>query len=145
MKYTFSNDLLLGHYEMDTEHAEIVIMLNKFLEAVENQVEIPEIARILKDVIEFVEIHFSHEEKLMEESNFKGYEEHKKHHAEFIKIFREFLDDINIEGFATKALLGKMHVQAMDLLVAHVKTDDKIFARYLKSSKIIKVMKFGKK
>lgn len=145
MKYTFSNDLILGHYEMDTEHAEIVILLNKFIEAVDDHVTLPEIGKILENVIEYVAMHFEHEEALMIESNFKGYAEHKKHHGEFVDVFKGFLNEIKEDGITTKAMMGKMHVQAMDLLVLHVKSDDKILARYLKSTKLLNAMKIGVK
>jgi hemerythrin len=82
----------------------------------------------LHSMVEYVHVHFTTEEKLMEKSKYPEYEVHKKEHADFVRTVlqkgREFED-------------GKMGVPLefvhflRDWILSHIAVSDKVLAAYL--------------
>ncbi|MBN2650798.1 MAG: hemerythrin family protein [Spirochaetales bacterium] len=76
---------LTGIKAIDEDHLELARIINKLYEACSFRTEkVSEIyISILKDLVNYTNIHFSREEKLMANFNYPGLEAHKKEHDVF--------------------------------------------------------------
>lgn len=133
MKYKFSHYLVLGHQQIDEEHEEILVLLNNLLESQEKKLSPAHLTTALKDILKCVDRHFANEESIMVQLDFPDYEDHKKKHTQFIKVFAGFLDETKVDGFDAEALMSKIQIRAMDLLVVHVKVEDRKLVNYINS------------
>ncbi len=93
--------------EIDNQHKILIDIINKAFEA---QKDKEKINQILNELIEFVRIHFSTEEKYFEKFNYPEKEEHIKEHLNMVsevlafktrfdnseEIMEEFLDFLKI-------------------------------------------------
>ena len=84
MLVEWNADLVTGNEDIDNQHRELFDKTNQLYDAVDNG-EKDAIFKILEFLGEYVQVHFTDEEKFMLESGYDGYEEHKKVHDELVE------------------------------------------------------------
>jgi hemerythrin len=74
----------VGVAAMDDDHKRLIILINQ-LESAANYYTNKEFEeKALMEVVDYTKYHFEHEEQLMKDNSYPGYEEHIKQHIEMI-------------------------------------------------------------
>jgi len=119
----WSEDFACGIKIVDDQHKGLLDLINDLFNHASGDEEAEQeyFKQIVEKAVDYVRVHFATEEKIMKQTQFVGYEEHKKAHESFIL---EVLDNarafqkekrINLEEF-TRFLKGWVltHVAIMD-------------------------------
>ncbi len=125
---SWSNQYLIGNDLIDTEHEELFRLINNFhslwLESRNRQ----EIAKILNQLIAYAQMHFQHEERIMEDAGFPKLAEHQNIHEAMIdKIFE--LHASYAEGNLRLEIETMKFVKSW--LLEHILENDYLFRDYL--------------
>tara|TARA_B100000315_G_scaffold43957_1_gene38925 strand:+ start:4471 stop:4878 length:408 start_codon:yes stop_codon:yes gene_type:complete len=116
--------------ELDQQHKQLLNIVNEFDEAVETKKEEETTKNILKNLLDYADMHFKKEEELMDQHGYPEIAEHKKQHDDLLEelfhIYKNFIGSDRDAAFQTVFLLG-------DWLLNHTDIDDKKLAKYLHS------------
>ena len=111
---------------MNNTHLEDMILINKLSKAVQNK-DIVLTSTTLSEFIKHTIVHFSDEEKMMEEKGFSAYTEHKAQHDRILhelksvaKRFNEENDFLLVSAYVDGSLAPWLihHVQTLDTQMA---------------------------
>lgn len=78
------------HSLIDGQHKELFRLIADFYDKIYHKSNQEVISEVIKRLEDYVVLHFSSEEKLMEEANYDKLEEHKKLHREFMEKVSDF-------------------------------------------------------
>lgn len=114
--------------ESDEQHKMLVGMLNELFDAMLAREANEVISGILKGMQDYVGVHFSYEEHLMQKHLFPGYPAHKKEHDEFKAKVGDFIQK-HAEG---KMMLSLEVMNFLkDWLKNHIQGTDKAYGPFL--------------
>ena len=82
---SWSNQYLIGNDLIDTEHEELFRLINDFHSLWVEEQNRQDIARVLNQLIAYAQMHFQHEEVIMEDAGYQMLAEHQKIHESMIK------------------------------------------------------------
>lgn len=114
--------------EIDQQHKMLVGMLNELFEAMRNREANEVITGIIKGMTDYIGVHFSLEEHLMQKHMYPDYLQHKKEHENFTQKVVEFQE---------KHKSGKMMLSLevmnflKDWLKNHIQVSDQAYSPYL--------------
>ena len=97
-RFRLTDSLMTGHPEVDSEHEQLVVLLNEVVDflwvgdAKGCAETINELTKILKG-------HFENEEKIMESLGYKHLEAHKKAHKNVIRKYDLLIEDTEHNGY----------------------------------------------
>ena len=123
----WTDNLSVGIKLIDSQHKNWIECYNKTAEVINGEYSPEEIARTLGFLVDYTEVHFSTEERAMEESNYPDLEQHEAEHDTIrkavSKIANDFMADCmtNKLGAAVEKLLGTwliQHIQSVDMRFA---------------------------
>lgn len=77
---------------IDYQHKQLIGHINTFYEYISKGMAKEKMLELIKVLKEYTLFHFSHEERLMKQYNFDGYQAHKNEHEEFVKKVLDFED-----------------------------------------------------
>lgn len=134
----------LGIPIIDEQHKTLVLLTNDFYQAImstradtetKNQLQGTVIAA-LKTCVDYVQTHFSAEEKLMIAANYPDFKRHKQQHIEFsTKVLETAKNGPNITFTDALNLVKFLY----DWVLSHIAHEDKLFVKcildYYKSTK----------
>src|SRR5947208_15116198 len=112
--------------EIDREHLALADDLHKLLAAVKDD-DGTLAAPLAEKLISGARDHFAHEERLMREIGFAGYERHKRTHDEFLEQARLHLADLRAHGLTGCCL--RWVASTMSWFRGHVRTEDTALGR----------------
>ncbi len=109
--------------EMDLEHQILIDLMNKLFEKNEAQVQKTEMSQVIKELIDYVIIHFKDEEIFLEKINYSDLDMHKDIHQKLLKqlkmYYEDFLkqnsDKIDDRFFEFLSLWLTSHIQHFDM------------------------------
>ena len=127
----FDNSLVTGNKEIDDQHREWIEKINKLLHCCEEGGGKVEAIKMLDYMADYTDFHFSAEEKLQEEAEYPGIEEHKAKHADFRKAVGELYEMLNEEEGPSDAFVKAVQKNVVDWLYNHIKTFDSSVATYI--------------
>jgi len=131
MNINFDNSLVTGNKEIDEQHKEWISRINKFLQAIEKGTGKVEAIRMLDYMEGYAEFHFAAEEKLQEEAEYPGINEHKKKHEEFRQAVKELYEMLQEEEGPSEAFVEAIRKNVVEWLSHHIKAFDCSVASYL--------------
>jgi hemerythrin len=111
----------VGVPEMDAQHRKLIDLLRILYEAVSAGEGEAVVGGVLHDLIEYTQVHFADEERLMALNAYPAYERHRARHAELtaqvLELQRryeagELVFGMEVMGFLRRWLLD--HIQAED-------------------------------
>lgn len=113
---------------IDTQHRQLVEVINRLAEAMKEGTAKEELARIINELTKYAIKHFSLEEKYFKEHQYPGYHEHKFEHEDFEEKVHQF-----VEGFQSgRAALSLEIITFLgDWLVNHINGSDKAYVPFL--------------
>jgi len=118
----------LGMREIDDHHRELVELLNKTYDSILYSTDKDEVQTILEDLIKYAEYHFTAEERMMKDVEFRGVKTHLNMHNKF----RKQLLDLNRKHLAgTDFVKNDIVLFLWDWLKKHILKYDKKLVGYL--------------
>ena len=88
----WSDDYKTGNRIIDQEHWGLFALINDLHDKVQSGAAELSIGSTIDALVDYVNVHFEHEERLMEGCAYPRIEEHKKAHAQLAKKAHEFQD-----------------------------------------------------
>ena len=125
----WSNDLAVGHAEIDSQHKQLVRKIDALLEAMHAGKGKEEVAKTLAFLEEYVVLHFGTEEKLMTSSHYPGAVPHKRQHAELIRDLGGWKK--RLDGGATLAVTIELKNALASWLRDHILGSDRALGKFL--------------
>lgn len=114
-KYNIGNEII------DNQHQFLIKIINEIIEDRKNQMDLEEIKVVLKKLIQYANIHFHDEEKLMIEIDYPNFRNHKVEHNKFrnelMKVEKEIVIENKYVSFEILIFLAQWfinHIQVMD-------------------------------
>ena len=116
----WSNVYSVGVVSMDEEHQRLIGIINKLNNAMRSGHGRDAVGAILDELISYTRTHFAHEERLMQESGYPGYDEQKRAHEALLGTVMDTQAKYRtgtalsqeVMGFLIKWLVN--HIQGMD-------------------------------
>ena len=130
MRYELTPDLITGNSLIDTEHKQLFQAINTLLDACSQGKGRDQMMNTVRFLNDYVNKHFSDEEKLQSNSNYPGYQSHKTFHDGYKRKLSEATQDLLAEGPTVKAL-GQIN-QMAGILVSHIRIEDRKLAAFLR-------------
>lgn len=118
----------LGIASIDSQHRELVDMINALAEIVEHDCDCELARRHMANIIRFTEDHFAHEEDLMRRHDFPVRENHAAAHREVLRQAVTMMDALQPGDFNRAVLVTAF---LTDCAENHILHDDKALALYL--------------
>jgi len=127
----WSHKLSCGIQLIDDQHKELVALVNDmFKHATGNKTQEHDyFNRVIKEVVNYVKVHFATEEKIMLATKFSGYAEHKKAHESFILAVVENIKDFESGKRLTLSTFTRF---LKEWILSHIAVMDKQYFEYFK-------------
>ncbi len=93
MLIEWKKEFELGVPEIDTEHKELVDLINNTYAALQAQQGSSSIMEFLGEIFARISAHFALEESVMRKYKYDGYREHKAEHEQLLDDIRDIMDD----------------------------------------------------
>ena len=127
----WSDDLKIGETEIDKEHWGLFALIHDLQEKHTHGATDASIDTTLDALTAYVEVHFEHEERLMEETGYPELESHKQAHAMLKKQVHGFMKDLH--NSPSSMVLDALMNFLSTWLTNHIGNVDMAFARYHKN------------
>ncbi len=124
----WSPDLSVGIDFMDADHRrlmELVTELHDLVEAGQAQTAAME---KLDELVDFTQQHFRLEERLMEENDYDGFEQHRQGHELLLQDVADLRQHLEAEGQSAEP---EVMIFLKDWLIRHIHDSDKDFGGFL--------------
>ena len=79
----WKDEFSVGSQTLDAQHAGILDTINRLYNAMQHDLHPKQLNIILSDLIQYVEIHFFDEERIMRESDFPGFQSQLEAHRKY--------------------------------------------------------------
>ena len=118
----------VGIDKIDEQHKKLVEIINDFYSAfVENKAK-EKLGEILDLLLDYTQYHFSTEEQLFLQSNYKDTIEHIEQHKKFVVTIKEFINEYKAgSGLITFKLMNFLRVW----LTNHIMQEDHKYSEHL--------------
>ena len=129
---TWSDSYSMGIKVIDDQHKELLNIVNDiFSHATGNEWEEHEYFKtVIKQAVDYINFHFSTEEKIMVATKYPGYDEHKKKHHEFIITVVKTAKDYQTGKRLTLTNLGYF---LKDWVLSHIAVMDRKYNEYFRN------------
>lgn len=124
----WSDNYLVGHEQVDTEHRYLFALINEFHDAFMERHSRADLDRLLNRLVEYTERHFRHEEAMMREAGYPDLARHAAIHESLVEqIFRL------AEKFSNRAINPTRETFAFldTWLTEHIRVEDMAFALFM--------------
>ena len=119
----------IGVNEIDMQHRQLVGMINELFEAMKEGQGPTVVDEILDQLVDYVQLHFSTEERYMQTHYYPDLEEHERQHLDMTRHVVELIASHRAgKGVKTPDLMNFLR----DWLVDHISVEDKKFGAFLK-------------
>ena len=88
----------VGVVEVDYEHQELIELINKLHRDVQEGVTRKQVVEGLGEIYAQIASHFALEEKVMQETRYPAYREHKMDHEALLDDLRDIMDEVEDDG-----------------------------------------------
>jgi len=117
-----------GNQTIDDEHRKLISIINTLYLAIKKGEEFAAIETTYRELMEYTDYHFAHEQELMVSSSYPDYEQHKRQHDTFVEklegLFDEYRNGGQQSGIDLMSLLGSWWT-------SHINTSDKKLGAFL--------------
>jgi hemerythrin-like metal-binding protein len=124
----WSDDYSVGIKEIDEQHKRLFDIINELHNAMKEAKAKSVLGKVIKDLIDYTEFHFSSEEILLKNCKYPDFNQHKLIHDQFTVKVKEF-EQKYLNG---TVLLSQEIVQFLkDWLIKHIKESDKQYSMFI--------------
>lgn len=128
-----NQEYLLGIEKMDTQHARLLELMdeaNSLLKDENMLYKCADIRKILAGIKEYVKMHFTDEEKYMEEIGYAGLSEHKKLHEAFAVKAGEFEAHVSELSLNTQdGMIQELLEYLIEWIQKHICEEDRKYVK----------------
>ncbi len=115
---------------IDKEHKQLIAMANQVFALIDPSSQRAEIIELVKALYKYMEFHFDHEEKLMQEAAAPHLAEHAQRHKRIIQSMNQaLLSQEDITQYA-----AQLRYLMVDWVVRHIVEEDRKITQYLVAS-----------
>ena len=132
--YQWDFSLETGDDKIDSQHRQLIDTINQMTEAHQQGKGKEEIEKTLDFLTGYTILHFSNEEKMMMDSKYSEYTQHKRYHDEFKETVGNFTQRLANEEI-TDDLVNSLIFTLGDWLFRHIKGEDLRMAAYVRTYK----------
>ncbi len=123
-------DFSVGHPKADEQHKKLVDIINRLHDALISAKEQDYKYTLFKEIQDYTEVHFSYEEKLMEEIDYPYLQKHKEMHF----IFKTTILEQGQKPFKGEPIMiSQVMSQLKNWLTDHILKEDRKIVGYLSS------------
>jgi hemerythrin-like metal-binding protein len=119
----------LGSPEVDMQHRRLVGLINELSDAMMLRQGYRAIPHVLEELVDYVQLHFTSEERLMNEMNYPALTEHREEHLDFtgkiIELKERYTRDHDVDA-------GELLRFMCEWLKNHIVARDQEFGRYMR-------------
>lgn len=130
----WNDSLLTGVDKIDSQHKELIDRINSLFTSASQGKSKEEFIKTVNFLEEYVVVHFSTEENLMEKNKYPQMERHKEQHAQFVENFKQLKKEMSEKG-ATSLLIIRCNRLLIDWLLQHIRKEDQVLGKYLQENK----------
>ena len=125
----WKDEYSVGVRVIDNEHKQLIAMINRAYDSVENMEEEKILGSLVDDMRRYAMTHFATEEKLMAQHGYPFSDEHKKEHNDF--MITAASSDNMLGGGNVPVEPTKVFKYLADWLRKHIMSTDKKFGSFL--------------
>ncbi|MEW8506403.1 MAG: bacteriohemerythrin [Candidatus Thiodiazotropha sp.] len=92
---TWSDEFSINVKELDEQHQKMLDIVNKLHQAVEECREQEILYRLLTELYQHTQLHFSTEDELMKKYNFPGFEQHRHEHRVLLQHLGNLVEGVS--------------------------------------------------
>lgn len=118
----------VGVSELDEQHKQLIKILVELYEAMQAQKANEILGQIISKLVNYTKVHFSTEEKYMQQNNYPGFLEQKREHENFTAKVLAFKSDFDS---GKTAMTVSITAFLKDWLTNHILLSDKKYSPYL--------------
>jgi len=133
MLLQWDDSLSIGLSEIDNQHKELIARINELSNACKQGKGKEAVGQTLAFLETYVVEHFRTEERLQRGAGYPKYANHKNLHTTFLQNVAELKKQFNTHG-PTLSFTITMNRTLVDWLVNHIKTEDRNFGQFIRSS-----------
>ena len=131
MLLEWSEHLSIDHAEIDQEHRYMISLIDRLYNLPDNGKPLDEMEHLFCDLVDFMAIHFEHEEHLMTEIDYPKLASHAKEHDGLIGTYASFFYERGSrDRIARQGALTDLSI----LIIDHIKAFDRPLALFCKAS-----------
>lgn len=119
---------------IDSEHRMLFDAINQLLDACASGSGRTQITQTAQFLADYVDQHFSDEEKLQRENDYPHYKSHHTFHIKYKEMIRNLSNELK-HSEVTVQKVGELNRLA-SILISHIKSEDKRLANYLKGQDV---------
>jgi len=127
---TWEDAFNTGNKDIDTQHHKLISYINDLHASLKTNKSPEELNDVLNGLTQYTVYHFGLEEKLMIESGYPNFEQHKREHQIFIERLEKLSYDLNSKN---ARILFRLLTFLKVWFSGHIMNPDKKFVEYLKS------------
>lgn len=94
----WKDEYSVGVPSIDAEHRQLIELINWLNELASQGENYEKVSNALGEIYAQISAHFALEEKLMRESNYDAYPEHKEDHEDLLDELRDIMDRVDYDG-----------------------------------------------
>ena len=125
--------LLFGHPDIDRDHKSLFAIASRLFATKQSAISFTIIGDVLSQLADYAGEHFSHEELLMYQANYPGYDEHICQHIDFIRKLSIMIDTYE-RGRVD--VLPELQSMLFDWLLNHTSEADRKFGEFWRSKNL---------
>ena len=119
----------IGCAEIDMQHRRLIRLINELSDAMMIRQGYRAVPHVLEELVDYIQLHFTSEEKLMQEMNYPGLDEHRKEHLDMTgKVLKFKSRHSRGHDLDASELLGFL----CEWLKSHIVARDKEFGQYVR-------------
>jgi hemerythrin len=122
--------LSVGIEKIDAQHKQWIDYFNQASQAIATQQNREQISKTLEFLLDYTEMHFSTEEKFMQDSGYPEYRDHRAKHDALRTTLKNLVADYQDEGI-TQDLAEAIETLVGNWLIQHICNVDQKFGAYL--------------
>ncbi len=126
----FDDNLITGNEMIDSQHKELIEKINSLLETCEKRDGKMAALKTLNYLADYTDFHFGAEEKLQEEINYPGIEEHKRKHEELRAVVKDLYEMLEDQEGPTDEFVEQVNRNVTQWLYDHIKGYDRAVAEF---------------
>ena len=132
MDFALGQNVETGNAAIDTQHKQLIAMLNALHGAYQSGKGRQEVERTMEFLVAYTIKHFADEEKLQEKYDYPEYFAHKHLHTEFRELVQELAAKMSRDG-PTDDFIREIYITISEWLFNHIKNEDFKMAEYIQS------------
>ena len=135
--YQWDSSLETGYGKIDTQHKQLIEMVNKLIEASSSGKSADVVMKALDFLAGYAIKHFADEEQLQIDFAYPDYTDHKRKHDAFKVVVGDLIQRVKKEG-PTEDLIEDVCNTIGSWLLEHIMGDDFRMAKFVKATDISK-------